>query len=161
MMEGYPLPLKPINDMGRYLFKQQGFKGDEKNYYSADNIFINKVLERRTGMPISLSCLYLFLAKRLNLITHGVGLPGHFIVGHRVPRGVIHVDPFHGGRILRKKDCEVLVRKLGFYFKEEYLDPVSNLQIIERMIVNLINIYSEQGASAKSHWLAQLFQIAP
>jgi regulator of sirC expression with transglutaminase-like and TPR domain len=110
------------------------------------------------GIPISLSCVYLLIGWRLNLLTHGVGLPGHFIVGHRISRGVVHIDPFNQGRILRKKDCEVMVRNAGYQFSEDLLDPVTNDQILARMIGNLLNHYTEQGNAARAHWLAQLFQ---
>lgn len=159
LIRDYPLPLRPIHVMCEVLFKVKGFKGNDEKYNDPDNTYINKVLVRRVGIPISLSVIYLLVAWRLNILAHGVGLPGHFIVGHRVPRGVIHVDPFNQGRILRKKDCEVLVRRLGFYFKEEFLDPVSNHQIFSRMVLNLVNIYTEQGATAKSHWMSQLFHL--
>jgi len=159
LLKEYPLPIKPIQVLGQYLFRVQGFHGNEKNYYDPDNSFINKVLERKTGIPISLSLVYLLLAARLKLIAHGVGLPGHFIVGVRLPRGVVHIDPFNQGKILRKKDCEVLVKRMGFLFKEEHLDPVLPRQLLARMILNLINVYTEQGAVARAHWLTALFHL--
>jgi regulator of sirC expression with transglutaminase-like and TPR domain len=152
------LPTRAVRAMQRYFFELQGFKGNKDNYNDPDNSFINRVLERKTGIPISLSCVYMLVGWRLSLLIHGVGLPGHFIVGHRISRGVIHIDPFNQGRILRKKDCQVLVRDLGYQFLEEYLDPSPNDQILARMIANLINIYTEQGLAARAHWLAQLFQ---
>ena len=82
----------------RYLFDRQGFMGNERNYYDPDNSFLHKVLENKMGIPISLSCVYLFLAKRLDLPAYGVGLPGHFIVGHKATPGVIYIDPFNRGK---------------------------------------------------------------
>ena len=153
-----PLPTRAISAMRQYLFEIKKFQGNEANYYDPDNIFLNKVIKTKKGIPISLSCVYLFLAWRLKLLVHGVGLPGHFIVGHRVPRGVVYIDPFRSGKILRVKDCDVLVRRLGIPFKHSYLDPAANLQILARMIVNLINIYTDQGNTVRAHWLAKLFQ---
>jgi regulator of sirC expression with transglutaminase-like and TPR domain len=154
-----PLPTRPVNAMRRFIFEIQGFEGNEEHYNDPDNTYINKVLDRRTGIPISLACVYLLVGWRLNLLVHGIGLPGHFVIGHRVPRGVIHIDPFHGGRILRKKDCEVLVKRLGIAFKEEHLDPVNNRQILARMIVNLINVYTEQGNTPRAKQMTRLFQL--
>lgn len=154
-----PLPTRAVRAMQRYLFESCGFTGNKKNYNDPDNSFLNRVLERKVGIPISLSCVYLLVGWRLNLLVHGVGLPGHFIVGHRISRGVVHIDPFNNGRVLRKKDCEVLVRKLGYQFKEEHLDPSPNDQILARMMLNLINLYTEQGMTARAHWLTQLFQL--
>ncbi len=152
------LPTRAVRAMQRYFFELQGFKGNKDNYNDPDNSFLNRVLERKIGIPISLSCVYLLVGWRLNLLVHGVGLPGHFIVGHRISRGVIHIDPFNQGRILRKKDCEVLVRNLGYQFSEDLLDPAPNDQILARLVGNLINHYTELGNVARAHWLAQLFQ---
>lgn len=152
------LPTRAVRAMQHYLFEICGFRGNKENYNDPDNSFINRVLERHVGIPISLSCVYLLVGWRLDLLVHGVGLPGHFIVGHRISRGVVHIDPFNKGRFLRKKDCEVLVRRLGYQFKEEYFDPLSNDQILARMMGNLFTVYTEQGMAARAHWLAQLFQ---
>jgi len=154
-----PVPTRPVNAMQRQLFKIKKFKGDEENYNDPENLFFNKVLSRKKGIPITLSCLYLFVAWRLKLLAHGIGLPGHFLVGHRVPRGVVIIDAFHKGRILRAKDCEVLVRRLGIPFRQSYMDPATNIQILSRMVVNLINMYNDQGQTQKAQWLARLFQL--
>lgn len=153
------LPTKEVYAMRKYIFEKKKFTGNEKSYYDPDNLFINKVLERKTGMPITLSCVYLFIAWRLKFPVHGVGLPGHFVVGHRVPRGVMHIDPFNSGRVLRVKDCEVLVRRLGMQFRDEYLDPMPNLPILSRLIVNMINVYNDMGNTTRAQHLAQLFQL--
>jgi regulator of sirC expression with transglutaminase-like and TPR domain len=154
-----PLPTRPVNAMRRYLFEIKKFRGNPDNYADPENVFLNRVLERQVGIPIALSCVYLLVGWRLNLLAHGIGLPGHFIVGHRVPRGVVHIDPFNGGRILRKKDCEILVKRLGIAFKEGYLDPVSNRQILARTIANLLNIYTERKDTLRAGQMARLFQL--
>ena len=151
-------PTRSVQAMRRTLFETQRFRGNEANYYDPDNSYINKVLERKLGIPITLSLVYLLVGRRLNYPVHGVGLPGHFIVGHRIPRGVVHIDPYNHGRILRVKDCEVMVKRLGLPFRQKYLDPVANVQILSRMIVNLVNIYTDRGQPARAHALAQLFQ---
>jgi regulator of sirC expression with transglutaminase-like and TPR domain len=154
-----PMPTKSVFAMRKYLFEIQGFNGNEQNYYDPENLFINKVLENKAGMPITLSCIYLFVGWRLRMPVHGVGLPGHFVVGHRIPRGVTYIDPFNDGRILRAKDCEVFVKRLGLAFRHEFLDPMPNLQILSRMIVNLINVFNDQGNTTRAQMLAQLFQL--
>ncbi len=154
-----PAPTKGVNAMRRFLFEKEKFSGNTKNFFDPDNCFINRVLDRRAGIPISLSCVYLFIAWRLGLPVHGVGLPGHFVVGHRTPRGVTHIDAFNRGKILRSKDCEMLVRKLGMPFRQEYLDPMTNLGTLARLIVNLINLYTDRGQTSKARRLAQLLQL--
>ncbi len=155
-----PQPTKGLNAMRRYLFEKQKFMGNHSNFFDPDNCFINRVLERKTGIPISLSCVYIFIGWRLSLPVHGVGLPGHFVVGHRTPRGVTYIDAFNKGKTLRVKDCEVLVRRMGVPFRQAYLDPMSNLDILARQIVNLINIYSDMGLTVKARRMAQLLQMA-
>ena len=154
-----PLPTRPVFAMRRHLFEILNFVGNEENYYDPDNLYLNRVLKRKRGLPIALSCVYLFVAWRLKLLVHGIALPGHFLVGHRVPRGVVILDPFNGGKLLRTKDCEVRVRRLGLPFKHAYLDPATNVQILSRMIVNLINIYTDRGQTARAQAMARLFQL--
>jgi len=143
----------------RYLFDRLGFMGDERNYYDPDNSFLNRVIERKTGIPISLSCVYLFIAKRLDLSAYGVGLPGHFIVGHKTPPGVIYVDPFNRGKLLTRNDCIEIVRQRGMVFQDAFLAPTPNHQILTRMIANLVNVYTEQRQTDRAQWLTQILGL--
>ena len=143
----------------RYLFDRQGFMGDERNYYDPDNSFLNRVLERKVGIPISLSCVYLFIAKRLDLSAYGVGLPGHFIVGHKTAPGMIYVDPFNRGKLLTRPDCIEIVRQRGMTFQDAFLAPTPNHQILTRMIANLVNVYTEQRQAERAQWLTQILAL--
>ena len=143
----------------RYLFDHLGFAGNETHYYDPDNSYLHRVLERKTGIPISLSCVYLFVAKRLDLAACGVGLPGHFIVAHRTPPGVIYIDPYRRGRILTRNDCIKIVRARGLVFQEEFLAPTPNHQILTRTIANLVNVYTEQRQRSRTQWLTQILAL--
>lgn len=154
-----PSPSQSIGLLRRYLFQELGFHGNTSNYYDPDNSYLNRVLERRLGIPISLSCVYLLVAKRLDFDAHGIGLPGHFIVGHRGVTGTVYIDPFHGGRVLTRVDCIELVRQRGIRFQEEFLAPTPANQILARMVVNLMNIYTEQGSADRAQWLARLVPL--
>lgn len=143
----------------RYLFEELRFHGNEKDYYDPDNSYINRVLERRTGIPISLACVYLLLGWRLDLPVFGIGLPGHFIVGHQTEKQAGYLDPFYGGRTLSKPECIELVRQRGLKFQESFLDPTPPRQILSRMMVNLLNIYTEQGETERAQRLSQGLQI--
>lgn len=148
----------------KFLFSQHGFHGNRENYYDPDNSFLHSVLERRSGIPISLSIVYLLLAQRVDIDAHGIGLPGHFIVGHAIPGRMLLVDPFGGGKLLTRQDCAELVRRRGLTFRDAFLAPTSNAQILARMIVNLVNVYTEQGKPDSAHWLSKLmafFQETP
>jgi len=143
----------------RYMFDRQGFTGNERNYYDPDNSFLNRVLEKKTGIPITLSCVYLFLAKRLELPAYGVGLPGHFIIGHKTSPGIIYLDPFNRGRILTRQDCIEVVRQRGMSFQEAFLAPTPHHQILTRMIANLVNVYTEQRQPERAQWLTQILAL--
>src|SRR2546427_1618280 len=86
-----------VKALNRYLFIEQGFVGNTHQYYDVDNSYLNKVLERKTGIPISLSMVYLFVGKRRELPVFGVGTQGHFIVKYEADRYRIFVDCFNGG----------------------------------------------------------------
>jgi regulator of sirC expression with transglutaminase-like and TPR domain len=133
--------------VARLLFDEEGFRGNADDYYDPRNSFLNDVLERRLGIPISLSVVYLAVAGHAGLEARGVGLPGHFIV--RAERGGRRrlVDPFHGGRLLDPEDCAALVARLrpGVPFDPRWLEPVTTREILVRMLTNLKAIYAGRG----------------
>ena len=133
-----------ITEINNYLFKEEGFRGNEDDYYDPKNSFLNDMLDRKTGIPITLSLLYMEIANRLGLTLLGVGFPGHFIVKYSGIEGEILVDPFNKGRILSNKDCkEILDRIYGgrMQFHSEFLQPVTKKEILSRMLHNLKGIY--------------------
>ena len=133
-----------FRSLSRYLFEDAGFSGNGQNYYDADNSFLNRVLETRRGIPITLSLVYLGVGRRLGLNCFGVGLPGHFLVGLAEPD--LYLDAFNGGLLLSAADCRRQVAE-GFGsqipWQEEYLAPCSNREILFRMLTNLKYIFIE------------------
>ena len=130
-----------------FLFTQQRFRGNSATYQDPRNSYLNEVMERRLGIPISLSVIYIAIAQDVGLPAYGVGLPGHFIVGIPDNGDEIYIDPFHGGVRLFQADCAQLVREAtGFSgaFQPEWLKPVSPGVILTRMLNNLRNIYLHQ-----------------
>ncbi|MGH7801128.1 MAG: SirB1 family protein [Thermodesulfobacteriota bacterium] len=133
-----------ITEINNYLFKEEGFRGNEDDYYDPKNSFLNDMLDRKTGIPITLSVLYMEIANRLGLPLLGVGFPGHFVVKYSGLGEEILIDPFNKGRILSFKDCkEILDRIYGgrMQFQSEFLQPVTKKQILKRMLHNLKGIY--------------------
>jgi len=98
-------PREEILAINTQLFDKLNFTGNTSDYYDPDNNFINMVLKRRTGIPISLSAIYILIGERLNLPIRGVGLPGHFLAKYDTPQMEIYLDPFNRGRLLTKRDC--------------------------------------------------------
>lgn len=135
------------------LFDQEHFRGAQKDYYNPCNSFLNDVLERHTGIPITLSLLYIEIGKRLDMQIDGIGLPFHFVVRCRLPDGAIYVDPFEGGRLLSEEDCRELVHRMlrgKATFNPRWLEPVSNKQFLVRMLTNLKHIYVYKGDYARA-----------
>lgn len=117
---------------------EKGFQGNREEYYSEENHYINRVLDTKIGIPITLSVVYLLVGLRIDLPLRGIGLPGHFILRFSFGGSHVFFDPFNGGKVLSRNDCEAIVKNLGFNFSDEYLEPVSNKQILERMLRNII-----------------------
>src|SRR5204863_175398 len=101
-----------VSGLCRYLFHEMGFHGNVKNYYDPLNSFLNQVLDRRTGLPISLAVVAIAVGRRAGLEVAGVGLPGHFVAKAVQDGQEVLFDPFHGGRRLTPEQCENLVQQV-------------------------------------------------
>lgn len=126
------------------LFERLGFVGNSKNYEDPDNSMLNRVLETRRGIPITLSILYLEVARRLGFHAQGVAFPGHFIVRIEDSFGPHYVDPYFRGRLLLRSDLRKRLRRvLGnrALLKQEHLAPATHRQVLSRLLYNLKRIY--------------------
>lgn len=134
-----------------YLFNEMRFSGNVDDYYDPRNSYLNQVMERRIGIPITLSILYLEVGKRLGLNLKGISFPGHFLVKLAVKRGQLVLDPFIGGEAqseadLRQRLAQVLPSgKAAKAQLDQYLEPATPRQIIARVLRNLKNIYMQTG----------------
>jgi regulator of sirC expression with transglutaminase-like and TPR domain len=143
--------LARIVQVKRLLFEQLGFHGNREDYYDPRNSFMNDVIDRRTGIPITLSLVLIEVGRRLGLPLVGIGLPGHFLVGS-ADRFDIFVDAFDGGRILTRSDATALFRSMqpGVPFRPEFLSPVRPAQFLTRILNNLLEIYLRAARHAKA-----------
>ncbi len=126
------------------LFSQHGFRGNRNAYYDAENSFLNRVIERKTGIPITLSVLYMEVGQRIGLNFNGVGFPGHFLVKTAIDSNEIVIDPFNDGEIKSPKDLDQMLREMyggNVGLRPEFLVPVTRKQILLRMLGNLKAIY--------------------
>lgn len=129
-----------VGALNGHLFGEVGFVGNIEDYYDPRNSYLNEVLDRKRGIPITLSILYIEVAARVGLTVVGIGLPGHFIVEARRECASVLLDPFHGGEALTPEDCECLVQDVyggSVPFSEEHLEPVRKRQILTRLLRNL------------------------
>lgn len=138
---GAPLD-RIIGTINYYLFHDLGFSGNESAYYDPDNSYLNRVVDRRTGNPISLCVVYLAVAKRLQLPITGIGMPGHFVCRLQTSRGEVYIDPFRKGKLMTKGDCIKFLINSGHDFHDGFLAPVTPRRILLRICSNLHNIYT-------------------
>jgi regulator of sirC expression with transglutaminase-like and TPR domain len=145
-----------VEALNHFLFQELGFRGDVKSYFDPQNSYINRVLDRFLGIPISLSALYLFVAQRLDLPVYGVGFPGHFLLKYRDDSDFF-IDAFNHGRILSRKDCEVFLSRMGYESYDSFLSVSSPKEILARMIRNLVLIYHQNNHRKKIDTLEKIF----
>lgn len=143
-----PQPI--LRTVNHYLFDELGFAGNEENYYDPDNSYLNCVIDRRTGNPISLCLVYIVLARRLQLPVVGIGLPGHFICRYQSSAAEFYLDPFSRGRFLSKADCVQYLSRGNFSPRDDYLTPVSPRRLLLRICGNLHQIYQRLELAAES-----------
>ena len=137
-------PYRLVASINYVLFKQEGFRGNRGDYYDPRNSFLNDVIERKKGIPITMSILYMEVAARAGLKLRGVGFPGHFLVKYEDDEDEIVIDPFDKGEVRTLEDLQTLLD--GLYngkvaLRPEFLAPVTHRQIIHRMLNNLKGIY--------------------
>ena len=155
--------LSCIKGFNAYLFDELRFVGNRDRYEDPRNSCLNEVLDRRTGIPITLSVVYMEVGRRAGLQVDGVNFPGHFLVrfpepAGRGPRGLI-VDPFHAGALLSEHDCRMLLQKhVGseVAFSRPLLAPATRPQIIVRMLLNLKRIYVHMRSFPQARDITEL-----
>jgi regulator of sirC expression with transglutaminase-like and TPR domain len=154
-----------LDALDAVLFVEEGFHGNVASYYDPRNSFLNDVLERRTGIPITLSVVYIEVARRLGVRVDGVGFPGHFLVAHVAEAGLELIDPFNRGARVDAAGCRRLLEAATGApgpLRPEMLRVVSRRQILVRMLRNLKAIYGQGGDIARAvAVLDRILQIAP
>lgn len=146
-----------------YLFDELGFAGNAQDYFDPHNSCLNDVLTRRVGIPITLSIVYIEIARRLAKPVFGIGMPGHFLIQYDDGEYSTYIDPFHGGRLLSLEDCFVVAKETAGVDLEpdsKHLPRASARQILFRMANNLRRIYFERQWNAKSIELLNLLIAA-
>lgn len=129
-----------------YLGQEQGFDGDAEHYYDARNSYLNEVMDRRRGIPISLSLLYMEVARRVNVSLLPVSMPGHFLLKLHSNSDDIFLDPFHGGRLTDADEARDLFHRLHqgrMQFSESMLGAGTKRQVVTRLLNNLKTAYVE------------------
>jgi regulator of sirC expression with transglutaminase-like and TPR domain len=142
-----------LEGLNEILFVQEGLRGNTEDYYDPRNSYLNEVLDRKQGIPISLSVIYMEVARRIDFPLHGVGFPGHFIVKFAGGDRELLIDPFNGGRILTMRHCQELLDRVygsNVPIQPAFLQVMDKKAIISRMLFNLKGIYYQREEYQKA-----------
>lgn len=131
---------RAVGIVNRVLYDEERYRGAEVDYYDTDNMLLDRVMARKQGIPISLATIYLETGWRVGLPLVGVAMPGHFLVKFAAADGELLVDVFRRGRVVTRRECELIVR--GIYggaveLVDAHLNAVSKRQILTRILYNL------------------------
>jgi len=159
--------------LNQFLFEDLGFRGNTEEYYDPRNSYLNDVIDRKIGIPISLSVVYLAVGRRVGLPLEGVSFPGHFLVRLRLPAGVLVIDPFAGGAPQSETDLRERLQRvippgatdnvpLSDLPLDQFIEPATNRQTLARVLRNLKAIYRETDKPERMlEVLNRMLMVAP
>lgn len=133
-----------------------GFSGNRRQYEDPNNSHLNRVIDRRIGIPISLSVVALLLARRLNIPLYGVGMPAHFLVKYSGARGEVYFDLFNDGQPVSREECVRFLLRAGIQPKPSYFEAADTTSILLRMLRNLRHLAQENGNTRVFDQLTEL-----
>ena len=141
-------PVFRLGHLHAEMFDVDGYHGDATSYYEPRNAYLNEVIDRKAGLPITLSIVFMHVAARLGLNVFGVGLPGHYLVKVQFELNEVYVDPFHEGSTLAMKDIGELLRNMSggnIQLQSEHLRAWSARETLARVLANLQNMWTRAG----------------
>ena len=163
--------LEKVKVFNKILFDVNHFEGDRKNFYSPLNSYINNVLESHKGNPLALAMIYIILANMVDVPVYGVNLPEHFILAymdapphlpwHMVKEAdvLFYINPFSGGVVFTKYEIEAFLNEMKIEAHPDYFKPCNNVDMIKRLLQNLIQGYNNLGNSIKADEIGLLLKI--
>jgi regulator of sirC expression with transglutaminase-like and TPR domain len=158
-------PFERLDGISTYLFQELGFRGNDDDYNDPRNSYLNEVLDRRLGIPLTISILFVEIAKAAGFDARGVGLPGHFVIRASFEGRTILVDPYHVGRVITEEDCIDLIKRTTgrpSLFRRELLRGIDERGTLARMLLNLKHIYLKREDYARAlSMVERLLLIAP
>jgi len=147
-------PIFRLGHLHAEMFDVDGYTGDEGNYYDPRNAYLNEVIDRRLGLPITLSIIFLHVATKIGLNAAGVGLPGHYLVKVRFELNEVFVDPFHSGTTMTLKDIAEMLRAMSngaIRLTSDHLRAWSGRETIARVLGNLQNMWTRAGDARRAN----------
>lgn len=146
---------KIIATINQVLFREEGLRGNQDDYYDLENNFLYTVLDTKYGNPIMLSSIYILVGRRLGLDIRSIGTPGHFIVQFEDQ----FIDPFFQGKRISREECVMRAQELSVYWRDEFLQPTDDRFIISRCIRNIVAIYKKQNEFDKAADATNLLKL--
>lgn len=146
-------PVFRLGHVHAEMFDTDGYQGNTESYYDPRNALLNEVIERRRGIPITLSIIYLHVVTKLGLAASGVGLPGHYVVKVQFELNELYVDPFHGGTTLTQAELGELLREVSggsTRLASEHLRAWNGRETLARVLANLQNMWLRSGDSRRA-----------
>ena len=165
--------LEQVKIINHILFEVHNFSGNTQNYHAPQNSYINNVLESKKGNPLSLSLVYLIIAQDLKIPIYGVNLPEHFVLCYKdvhqlmtvktkrdaemIAEGILfYINPFSRGAVFGKKQLEIYLKKMNLEAQSVYYQPCSNLEMMKRLLRNLVFSYKKLGYAEKQDEIQKL-----
>jgi regulator of sirC expression with transglutaminase-like and TPR domain len=136
------------------MFDTDAYQGDTSGYYDPRNAYLNEVIERKLGIPITLSIIFLHVASKIGLNAAGVGLPGHYIVKVQFELNEVYVDPFHSGQTLTIPEIRALLQSMtggSTPLSSEHLRAWTGRETLHRVLANLVSMWSRAGDTRRAH----------
>jgi regulator of sirC expression with transglutaminase-like and TPR domain len=146
-------PVFRLGHLHAEMFDVDGYRGDTQNYYDPRNAYLNEVIDRKLGLPITLSIVFLHVATRIGLCASGVGVPGHYLVKVQFELNEVYVDPFHEGTTLTIAEIAALLKQTSggaTQLMSEHLRAWSGRETLRRVLGNLVNMWARAGDSRRA-----------
>lgn len=151
-----PDETRQIHILMDFVFGELNFTGSTVDYYNPDNCYLNRVIDRRQGLPISLAMIVLFLGRRLDLPFYGINMPIHFMLKFRGDKEEVLIDPFDNGKVVSYNQCYFFLKQNGVEPKSKHFEIAGEAEILARCIRNLIQSYAKINADYKVEALKKL-----
>jgi regulator of sirC expression with transglutaminase-like and TPR domain len=152
-------PVDLLNVMNDVIFNRLKYEPNVKNFHSPTNSLFNLVLEQKKGNPVTLSCLYILLAQRLDIPLYGVNLPNLFVTVFDLPGQKFYVNPFNKGQIFYQRDIDDYLKHMNMEPKEEFYKACGNKEIVIRVLTNLAYSYQKSGDDERGSQVSQILSV--
>jgi regulator of sirC expression with transglutaminase-like and TPR domain len=154
------LPSEKVTHLMEFLFTSGRFKGNSEDYYSLDNCYLHRMLDKGKGLPVTLCLLAVMLAEESDLPLYGIGLPLHFIAGHfQGSKGIRFFDCFDSGREVSPEECVNYLHSRGIFFHPQLLSPCDTDSILQRVLVNIKHIAQRKGLQTQLDNIERLSKV--